>query len=194
MEKEGDDGKRESSLVAMSHRSTPSSPDGNADGSDKCTNNQPEDTVIDMEEGVDIHGYDDSLYHHDYSFDVPHTNPVSVDTVNPLDDHILGGTKRPTETTDDSVGIKRYKTEDEGQKNTTLSTNKQWDAMFDRLVAFKERNGVRPVRGAHNLCDSKKKKCRLTFSILFFFLFSFPPRSTVSSPNDMQKTQNLVLG
>lgn len=108
-----------------------------------------------MEEGVDIHGYDDSLYQHDYSFDVvPHAN--SVDAVNPHHpdplEEDLGGIKRPLETPaaeDDANSAKRYKTAEEGRKNTTVSTNKQWDAMFERLVAFKQRNGVRA--GAHKL-------------------------------------------
>ena len=115
-----------------------------------------------MEEGVDIHGYDDSLYHHDYSFDVPHANSVSVDAVNALED--LGGTKRPLETTDDPMSMKRYKTEDEGRKNAALSTSKQWDAMFERLVAFKQRCGVRGR--AHKLSDSKLYRAHILNSFL----------------------------
>ena len=115
-----------------------------------------------MEEGVDIHAYEDSLHYNAYAFDVGHPNSV-VDTGNPLEDVVVVGTKRPLEETTTAVAesdpmslatttaAKRYKTNDEGRRNTAAAaaTNKQWDAMFERLVAFKQRNGV---RGTHDEC------------------------------------------
>ena len=112
-----------------------------------------------MEEGVDIHAYEDSLHYNAYAFDVGHPNSV-VDTGNPLEDVVVVGTKRPLEETTTAVAesdpmslatttaAKRYKTSDEGRRNTAAAaaTNKQWDAMFERLVAFKQRNGVRVVQ------------------------------------------------
>lgn len=125
--------------------------------------------LTNMEEGVDIHSYEDSLHYNAYSFDVAaHANSV-VDAGNPMEDVVVGvGIKRPLEeettaTTDPMMSVtttapKRYKTNDEGRRNNNSAaaavTNKQWDAMFERLVAFKQRNGV---RGTHD--DGSSQFC-----------------------------------
>ena len=99
-----------------------------------------------MEEGVDIQSYEETLHYNAYSFDVAHATAAAVvDTANPLEEVAVAGTKRPLEVeqTDDPMSMKRYKTTDEGRRTPNASTNRQWDAMFERLVAFKQRNGVR---------------------------------------------------
>lgn len=101
-----------------------------------------------MEEGVDIHAYEDSLHHYSaYAFDVTHAaNAVVIDatTGNPLEEVVVG-TKRPFETTTEDAVSKRHKNTTNNEKNSAAATNKQWDAMFERLVAFKDRNGVRTL-------------------------------------------------
>ena len=109
-----------------------------------------------MQEGVELHPYEESLHnYHSYAF-----SDTAAAEPNPLEEH-LAGTKRPLETGlheeealhSDSLH-KRYKSDDEGrrsQNSNAASTNKQWDAMFDRLVAFKDRNGVRVPRSQFRL-------------------------------------------
>ena len=118
--------------------------DGNE--TDKWTVHQVHPHPTTMEEGVDIQSYEETLHYNAYSFDVAHATAAAVvDTANPLEEVAVAGTKRPLEVeqTDDPMSMKRYKTTDEGRRTPNASTNRQWDAMFERLVAFKQRNGVR---------------------------------------------------
>ena len=113
---------------------------------DNWTNNSPHQLHAEMEEGVDIQGLDDSLHYNDnsYSFDSTHPNAVpEINTTSPSSDS--GGLKRSLETNDDPMALKRLKTTEVGKSIAMVSTNKQWDAMFERLVAFKQRNGVGQV-------------------------------------------------
>ena len=162
-----------------------------------------------MEEGVDIVHAATYVDYNAYSFDVAHANSV-VDTGNPLEQvHVAVGTKRPLEeaatdpmsliptTTTTTAAAKRYKTNEEttrrinNNNNTTAAaaaaaTNKQWDAMFERLVAFKQRNGVRDD-GYGELAILRGRTSKAHFHICFLF---YCKNSIVLYPNDTQKTPN----
>lgn len=100
-----------------------------------------------MEEGVDLTAsYEDSFHtHHAYSLDIPHANHlggIAVTAKNPLEE--MDRTKRPLEPDDMEINVaKRQKAADDARRTmAAASTNKQWDAMFERLVAYKEKHGV----------------------------------------------------
>lgn len=150
-----------------------------------------------MEEGVDIVHAASYVDYNAYSFDVAaaHANSV-VDTGNPLEQEeeeehphhgLVVGTKRPLEevatdpmsliptSTTTTTTAKRYKT------NTTTTnaaaaaaaTNKQWDAMFERLVAFKQRNGVRVHDELAFLARQQNHKCSFDLFVCFYYYYFF---------------------
>ena len=125
---------------------TPPQNDGRNETDQWTGHRQVQHHPTEMEEGIDIHAYADSLHYNAYSFDVATATAAAVDTANPLEEVVVTvtGPKRPLEEgTDEPMNVKRYKTTDEGRRTPNASTNRQWDAMFERLVAFKQRNGVR---------------------------------------------------
>jgi hypothetical protein len=64
---------------------------------------------------------------------------VETTVANLAEEHV--GMKHPLEEMEDDFDAKRFKTE-EGKKAAQQSTNRQWDAMFERLVVFKQKYGV----------------------------------------------------
>jgi hypothetical protein len=65
---------------------------------------------------------------------------VETSVANLAEEHVVG-MKHPLEEMEDDFDAKRFKTED-GKKAAQQSTNRQWDAMFERLEVFKQKYGV----------------------------------------------------
>jgi hypothetical protein len=106
---------------------------------------------------------------------------VETTVANLAEEHV--GMKHPLEEMEDDFDAKRFKTE-EGKKAAQQSTNRQWDAMFERLVVFKQKYGV-----SFSPRLSKLSEVEFAHNLNFCFL-----RSTAWSPNAMPKTPNLGLG
>lgn len=87
--------------------------------------------------------YEDAFHnHHAYSLDVPHANAEDMVTLKPMEQH--AGSKRRLETNEITVqsDAKRFAASDDSKAMLATATNKQWDTMFERLVAYKQKHGV----------------------------------------------------
>lgn len=103
------------------------------------------------------------------------------------DELIMAGGEYVLGLDDEHNAAKRQKLKEQAKK----INNEQWDAMFERLVAYKQKHGVREALLLLLLCAyGKRSDDNSTSSHQIHCHSPLQIFRTVSSPNDMRRTLN----